>query len=709
MEASKAKEVPASETEIKNSSSNVLSDLYQDVDALFPRHLRRQAMILKASSDADLDVLTLAKQLEESIFTPKERKVEGDPDPKLNFYPPFLTPECLALHFPFFLNLPIPRSCKANRIGSKLYEQWKVQKDLQLVFPDPATCKWNDALGAADTIAELKDNQKFALLKNDSSRASWFKSKALGMTTFAYPSIALPPALQKLLIELFIGKSQEPNALDQDYVPALTDSFIVNISPKLKPEVVRENAKQAVVYGVLMHCLNTFFSSKVVIKNLQEALHYTFNHGFVKLIHLLTDCNLSDFVTFHGLTHRNRLNNPLLQTQLAGDDKYDYILDSVYLFLVFTWQTAMDIWQQTLDGNTLKSIEVALGNEMGKILRKPSSVGMAEHIAGIIFPPLMVTTFQANLPDFINQTQLQNFRTFICLKSGVPQAICPLLPSDCVPLTFKESHPILWGHVLLLNLAAFVVNHGDYMKEVDSPVLISSCMCDCNLCSPHRMPCYNAALMQEILTIGKFEFQEPPDESGKVTKSLKLTPQTFANAYLRFFSERDFFFDTVQHYKTDPSEFKDPLQACVIKNTKLLATLRETQIRREKELLKRGSGVYLDPDTGEPLALPLDDSEEDCDDLREGKAIHTDASVRTSTAGKERALLYQQFLERAQEVQDDDAIVSSDEGIEEDEGEYQSAEESSVQEAQPEVRAPVRPKTRKSKRVTLQNRKQPSE
>lgn len=602
------------------------------------KHLNRQAKILKTIVGEEIDVADvtqLGSMLAESLFTPKERKTDGDPDPRLNYYPPFLTPECLALHFPFFLNLPIPLSCKANRSGTPMLDDFWGITNLPDQVPDPEACSWNDSLGNVLPMAELKRNQKFALLTEDSSRVSWFKAKATDQSSFAYPCTALPPPLQKLLIELLVGKPQEPNQLEQAYEPALTDDFIHQVCGSQDPNLVRQRMLQAVTTVTSLECMRRMFLRPGVIKNIQESLHYTFHHGFVKMVQLLTNCNLSEFVTYHGLTHRNRLNNCELHNQLTGTDRDDYMCDSIYLFLLLTWQTAMDIWQQTLDEPTLLGVKKALTADLPNIIQAPSAAECGKRIVDQIFPDIMQEAFRANLPDFINQAQLSNFRTFICMKSGIPQSICPMLPSDAVPLTYEEAHPVLWPHVFLLRLSAFLLNHGCYRQREERPH-ISSCLCDCNLCSPHRMPCYNPHLLQEMLTINKFEFQTPPDSAGNC-RTIKLSPQVFANAYLQKFCERDYFFDSVTLYSTDRAKFKGELTAAVVKNEKLLALLRETQVRREMELLKRGGGVYLDPDTGEPLTAPAGDSAED-GEVTTTKALQAPEVAASERKGKERCL-----------------------------------------------------------------------
>ncbi|AFV70645.1 100K [Bovine adenovirus 6] len=557
------------------------------------KHLERQLKICR-SLNLDTTDLDVGSYLEKHLFCPKDRKTENNP--QLNFYPPFLIPECLALHYPFFLSVNIPLSCKANRSGTKTYQDWTETNTLLTSFPNLEKCKWDDSLGNVDAIEELESNQRLIKLDQDSLRLLWCKEKAKYFSTFSYPSLSLPPALQKLLIEIFIGKHQEPNNLSEKYEPAITQEMLDLLGIEDNLHEIQEKLFLATTYGTTLMCMKKLIGQKKFIMNCQESLHYTFNHGFVKLTQMLTDINLSEFVTFHGLTHRNRLNNPYQHSQLENQDKRDFLTDSIYLFLVLTWQTAMDIWGQTLDETTINQIKERLDKAGLQILKAPTALAAAEEISNIIFPDLLLNAFTSSLPDFINQAQIGNFRTFICSKSGIPQSICPFLPSDFVPLSHMESHPILWTHVTLLQTAQFLLNHGDYLHTPDKPYTVSTLYCNCNLCSPHRMPCYNTSLLNEILTIGKFEFQKA-DES----QSLKLTPQTFANAYLAKTAADDFFYDKIIHYNSNKEKFNHQLTACVLKDEKLLAALTEMQVRREKELLKRGSGVYLDPESGEQL------------------------------------------------------------------------------------------------------------
>lgn len=580
-------------------------------EGLLHRHLRRQANILKCivadKQEGLLSVSLLGEELERSLFNPRERKEKGENDPRLNFYPPFLTPECLALHYPFGTSVPIPRSCKAN-VGLPFYEDWKKELlSLPSGAPDAEALSWCDDLEpSARPLEEPKPEKLLIQLDTDTDRVRWFKTYAQQLARFNYPVLSLPPPVSKMLTAVFVGTPQDPNQLDKPYEPAFPDKFILEqAGGEANVQDIRRKLLIASTVQVTLLCLSRLFSRPSVVKNAQEGLHYTFGHGYVRMVDMLANVQLSEYVTYHGITHRNRLNHPLLHTTLCGRDKEDYLIDTVYLYLVFTWQTAMDIWQQMLDEASLTGMRQQLEALRGRLLRLPDAAQMAELLADTVFPPMVLDVFSSNLPDFINQAQLSAFRNFITQKSGVPSGVCPTLPSDLVPLTFGTSHPILWSHVLLLRYACFLVQHGDYVSaKQPKEVSLASCLCDCNLCSPHRMPCYNPSLLNEIFTIDKFDFR---DDNPENPKQLKLTPQIFISGYLKKWEERDFFPDRVVFYKDQPEAFTAPLTAAVIKDDKLLALLRETQENRERELLKRGGGIYLDPKTGErigPVAEP---------------------------------------------------------------------------------------------------------
>lgn len=581
------------------------------------KHLQRQANILKSLNITEeklVHVASAGEIFEKELFTPEERKESGESDPRMNFYPPFLIPECLALHYPFFLTTAIPASCKANRVGDDTYLNFLQLETIDPQFPNPMD-PWDDSLGNVDLIADLKENQKLALLNSDYSRLQWVKNKCLEKVTYCYPALALPPALQRVVMDVLVGQAASPNELDKISM-AYTDSLLEEYTAEERKKI-RERIGAAATIGVPLLAMQNLFQHPTVIKNCQEALHYMFMHGFVRLIHMLTDVSLSDFVTYHGLTYRNRLNNPVQHLQVEGDDRTDYVIDTIYLYLVFCWQTAMDVWGQTLNEETLTSIKDRL------LFIKTDLINMTyrqicEAIEKIVFPSLLRETLVVNIPDFVNQTQIGNFRQFINCRSNIPQSICPTLPTDFIPIEYSRSHPILWSHVFLLRHATFLTNHGCYLNYVKEAG-ISTSLCECNLCSPHRMPCYNPHLQNEIMTIGNVQVQGPESE-----KTFSVTPQVFANAYLKVFHPSDFFAHEVKYYRNTPHAFKVPMSPCVIRDQKLLALLRETIVKRESELLKRGTGVYLDPQSGELLSR---------NDRRSGEDLQSSDSDGRETYG----------------------------------------------------------------------------
>lgn len=592
------------ETVADTSSPPEDTESDESLDSL-SKHLRRQATILSYLEKDTCSVPSdLGSLLEKHLFAPEVRpEATKTPDPKFNFYPPFLTPECLALHFPFSMCTVIPPSCKANRVGLPVYDDFCLRSKLDESLPDIED-KWDDSLGNVNSIAELKDNQKLVLLAEDYPRLSWMKTKCSSLKTYAFPSLAFPPVLQKILVESFIGKPQEPNKLDGPYELAITDDTLPHLS-SVEKNKVREKMGGLATFGALLASMKKFFCHYTVVRNIHETLHYTFMHGFVRLINFLTHVNLSEYVTFHGLTYRNRLNNPTQHLQVEGPDKYDYVLDTIFLYCILTWQTAMDIFSQCIDESVQQNIVNAIKESKPKLMEATFLEGSVI-LSDIIFPKGLMDALVVNIPDFINQAQIGNFRSYINTKSGIPHSVCPAFCSDFVPVDYKESTPILWPHVFLLRHSAFLTNQGCYTLTPDNPSLSSS-FCECNLCSPHRMPCYNHYLLNEILSIGKFTVQ------GEGDKTFSISPQGFANSYLKVFHPEDYFPTEVKLYCDAPEAFTIPLKACIIGNKKLLALLSETRERREESLLKRGSGVYKDPQTGEILAgsSPLLDEEEE--------------------------------------------------------------------------------------------------
>ncbi|QOJ53952.1 100K protein [Barthadenovirus mellis] len=613
-------------------------DVPLDLSSHLRRYLVRQAKLLNAVARDEIEALGLAvtcddaddSGLEERVWriseayekalffprraykpsAPRDDPHSSDDDPRFNFYPPFLFPERIASHFPFFNTLPVHATCKLNtcfcegaKEGSSVVARAGDGDNASTVVTDPSglwnrrepasdppeRCDadaWNDEprWSAKDLLYDRPsaEDTRLPLLRTDSARAGWVKSKSCDMKYFAFPSVGLPPLFRQVLLEKLVGDS---------------DGGAHERSNEKKRQLA-----YASTIGVTMSCLRRFFRHPVVVKNAQESLHYAFRHGYVRLLYMLTDKDLSDFVTFHGVTYRNRLNNAgLLNALTSEDDRFDYVVDTIYLFLILTWQTAMDIWQQTFDDDTKGHLLAALNDRLPDLIAADNVKTCSDILADILFPDVVLTTFAHSLPDFINQSQIDNFRGFVCAKSGIPRSIVPVLPSDLVPPRYEWACPPLWPHVFLLQTAAFLTVHGDYLKRLPDDVSTATCLCDCNLCSPRRMPCYNPLLQQEIALVGSFQLVRPDAETGEGTKGAKLTPETFANAYLRLVVAEDFAVDRVRHYVSEPEAFARPLEAAVIKDAKLLATLTEIHTRRDAEMLKRGAGIYLDPESGKVL------------------------------------------------------------------------------------------------------------
>lgn len=554
----------------------------------FHRHFERQCKILvsamKQAGDLVIeDVAAAGRAVEEWVFTPKDRPKNApgetfvETDPKFNFFPPFLTPECIATHHPFFTTMPIPLSCKANCLGTDEFCNWRCRFTLPEECPSDFDA-WDDGIGSAETISDLKENQKFALLRDDNGRARWFKAKAEGMRFWCYPILSIPPSIGKLILETLVDCAERGS---EDKVPA-----------------AKKIAVQISSVGVTNKILKSIFSRKWFIKSCQESLHYCFSHGFVKLVKMLTETDLSNYVTYHGLTYRNRLNNAGLHLAIDdADDKFDYLADTIYLYLILTWQTAMNVWQQAIDENYIEAVRQALIGDAAEPLLRGDYEETCRVVTEIVTGgDALESALKNSLPEFMNQSQITNFRTFVCSKSGVPQSICPILPTDCVPLSYERAPPVLWSHVYVIKLAAYLCNHGNYMKPLPDNPVITTCLCECNLCSPHKMPCYNTHLEDEILALDKMTLS-----NGNKTATVGV--EEFCNCLIRLNLTDDFNHEAVVFYKDFPDEF-GPTKPNVFKNKKLLSILKELKAKKEAELLKRGQGIYLNPSTGDPLTRP---------------------------------------------------------------------------------------------------------
>lgn len=607
---------PAEETAASEGSGALSAEATN-----FQKHLERQSRILTAAINVhgavDVnDVADAGRILEEWVFKPREKpkKAPGENfvenDPKLNFYPPFLNPECIASHYPFFTTMPIPMSCKANCVGTEEFENWKNRHVLPESFPTDFD-QWDDGIGSADLIADLKENQKFALLRADNGRLRWFKAKAEGMKYWCYPIISVPPSVGKLILETLMFCA---DGLDEE-----------------KISEAKKIAVQVASVGVTSRIVRRIMLEKWFVKNCQESLHYCFGHGFVKLVKMLTETDLSEYVTFHGLTYRNRLNNSALHTAIEDEeDRRDYLTDSIYLFLVLTWQTAMDVWQQAIDEPYIEAVRKSLLEEAVAPLKEGDYDKICGVVADIVTGgDVLVRALERSVPDFFNQSQLANFRNFVALKSGVPQSVCPILPSDCVPISYGRSPPILWPHVFMLNMASFLCNHGDYMRASPPESVVSTCLCDCNLCSPHKMPCYNGHLQDEILTLDKLSLSDG-------SKTATIGVQEFCNGLIRLSAETDFYHDSVKFFKDHPDDFSNT-RPSFFKSTKLLSILKELKAKKEAELLKRGQGVYLNPVTGERMGHSLSGGGHGCTE-GDGGAAAAAAAAGPGGGGRRQML-----------------------------------------------------------------------
>lgn len=583
--------------------------------------------------DIEGDVAAAGKAVEEWVFTPRDRPRNApgetfvEADPKFNFFPPFLTPECLATHHPFFTTMPIPLSCKANCLGTEDFDRWAYRCTLPEEFPSDFDA-WDDGIGSADTISDLKENQKFALLRDDNGRARWFKAKAEGMRFWCYPIVSIPPSIGKLILETLVDCAERAS---EDKVPT-----------------AKRIAVQVSSVGVTNKILKSIFERKWFVKNCQESLHYCFSHGFVKLVKMLTDTDLSSYVTYHGLTYRNRLNNSGLHTAIDDkEDKFDYLVDTIYLYLILTWQTAMNVWQQSIDENYIEALKRALIEEAVEPLLRGDYEETCRIVAELVTGgDALERALENSLPDFINQNQITNFRTFVCSKSGVPQSICPILPTDCVPLRYERAPPVLWSHVYMINMASFLCNHGDYMRSVPENPVITTCLCECNLCSPHKMPCYNTHLEDEILALDKMTLSD-----GNKTATVGV--EDFCNCLIRMNHVDDYYHDAINFYRDDPDMFSGT-KPSIFKNKKLLSILKELKAKKEAELLKRGQGIYLNPSTGDPLTRPSiveDDGRAGQFPGGRGAAGWAGWGPKTLSPDEERRQKQQDGRERLQRVQ----------------------------------------------------------
>ncbi|QJC19258.1 100K [Duck adenovirus 4] len=586
-----------------------------DIQPNLRKCLARQAYVvacsLKDCSDLSdqpepITVESVQHQIERFVFNPHPSTPVEHREVRFNFYPPFLLPKAICNYHIFCITAPIPRSCKANRSGTALLEACRVSDYYKRLPKWRPSLEIDDGLGNEVTpIGELKEQEKLVPLKEDPSRLLWAKSRGDHVRYFSYPSLHFPPKLSRLLMEVLIQPFSDEGA---DPEPAMTDEELRDIvDPQRRAradelfkimEKRRTMVTMAVRYCAELELMERLLREPSSVKKMQEVLHHTFHHGYVAVVRDIAKVNLSNYSTFHGITYNNPLNNCIVANLLEGSDKEDYVVDSIYLFLVLTWQACMGMWQHAIDETTLKMYEEALRARRRQLYSLTSVSDMSKALVDVLMDGDRLSREMRNaMPNFITQSQLSAFRHHLLERSNCPPFAAPFLPTDFIPLSFKQCGPVLWHHVYLLQVAFFLTRHGGYLWEpTENATASDRTYCPCNLCSPHRMPRHNVALHNEVLAIGTFEIRGPEG------KTFKLTPELWTNAYLDRFVPKDFHPLTVHHYSDSPSSFSKDLRACVTDSPEILDLIRQIQRSREEFLLRKGKGTYKDPYTGDTLS-----------------------------------------------------------------------------------------------------------
>lgn len=594
---------------------------YLNEDLLF-KHLKRQANIVKEALEDAFILPTSAAEIslayEKHLFCPKtkpEKQENGAlaANPRLNFYPTFMIPETLATYHLFFQNLKIPISSKINRPSANKVLRLKHGSHI----PDFPTLqdvsKIFEGLGneeVSKNCLQEENNSHLIELEHDNPRAAVLK-RSIALTHFAYPAVNLPPKIMAAVMDTLIMKKVKPksddnNEEEEDTVVVSDEELVRWLQLDLKDNVEeslqekRKSMMAAVLVSSLLVSLQRFFVSEEMIKKIGESLHYIFRQGYIKQAIQVSNVELTNLVSHMGIIHENRVGHNTLHATLKGENRIDYMRDTIFLWLIHTWQTAMGVWQQCMEPTNIKVLEKILHDSKKKLWSSFDELTTATELSKLIFPDSLVETLQKGLPDISNQSIIQNFRSFILERSGILPAMCTALPTDFVPIHYKECPPPLWPYTYLMQLANFFMHQFDLHAESSGEGLME-CYCRCNLCTPHRSVVTNTALLNEIQAIGTFELQRPPTEDGHTPPSLKLTPALWTNAYLRKFERADFYPFTIQFYEDSKSAPKAELSACVITQAHILAQLQNIKKAREEFLLKKGRGVYLDPQTGEEL------------------------------------------------------------------------------------------------------------
>lgn len=580
--------------------------------------VERQAMILTSAlkeaflgpdNGMPLTVEAIQRQLERFIFNPDPKVPREHQEPRYNFYPPFQIPKAIANYHIFAVTAPIPQSCKANRSGTELLQSLRTLSTLKRLPRWKYGTAINDSLGEeVAPITELQD-VKLVPLRDDLSRLQWAKMRGDHIRYFCYPSLHMPPKITRMLMETLMQPFADESVRDDYPAPSISDEEIMCIvdpdsalSPPARAKAVetrRNMIALAVRYTTQLELMERVFREPSSIKKMQEVLHHTFHHGYVSLIRETAKVNLSNYSTFHGCTYNDPLNNCMIAKLMEGADKHDFLVDSIYLFLVITWQTAMGMWQQAIDDNTVKMYAEVFEKQRRALYALDTVTAISKAIVDILMDgDRLCHEMRKALPNFTTMSQINCFRQFVMERSNIPSVAAPFMPSDFVPLTYRQAQPLLWDQVYLLQLAFFLNNHGGYLWEPQDPehsTARDKAYCPCNLCSPHRMPQHNVALHNEILAINTFEIRSAEG------KTFKLTPELWTNAYLDKFVPEDYHPFEVRHFADNEAGFTKEMTACVTKSPEILSLIRQIQASREEFLLTRGKGVYKDPQTGEQL------------------------------------------------------------------------------------------------------------
>lgn len=588
------------------------------------KHVRRQGLIVAECLKDRLEVPTSPAELslayERELFSPSRpprRQENGtcEPNPKLNFYPTFSVPETLATYHIFFQNQKVPLSCRANRSRADAVLELREGDSIPDYETMDTVPKIFEGLGDEVIAENAKENGEgdsvLVELRDDNPRLAVAK-RSLAITHFAFPAVHLPPKVLTTVMDTLLSKRATPAAStdeldEQGGALAVSDEELARWLGTDDPDALQAQRKTTlgtVLVTALLECMRRFFTHPSMVKSIGESLHYTFRHGYVALASKISNVELSNVLTYMGILHENRLGHCVLHRTLRGEPRRDYIRDTVFLMLVHTWQTAMGVWQQCLEKDNLKELVKLLQRARRPLWSQTVQRLQAQDLADIIFPEKLLDALHRSLPDIVSQSQMQNFRSFVLERSGILPAMTAVLPTDFVPIHFQESPPTLWPYTYLLRLANYFMFHTDVCHDVGGEGLLES-YCRCNLCTPHRCLATNTPLLNETQVIGTFDIRGPGGEDGgEAPTGLKLTAGMWTSAFLRKFEEADYHAHTIRFYENQSRPPKAEPTACVITQGSILAQLQNIKKAREEFLLKKGQGVYLDPQTGDPLTEP---------------------------------------------------------------------------------------------------------